>query len=331
MSCGLNMHSVILSIAAALLSAASLMDLGVAQVNTVIVVALAMGVIAIGLPHGALDYHFGRRLFGWLPGGGSSAVFFIAYLALMGLVVLGWYLFPVITVLGFFALAAWHFGEEEEEHHGSSNRNWLSFLAMVARGGMVIWIPVAFQTESVRQLLLTITPVASEPIVDQIIGMVLLATLPLAALTIVDLITHRPARSRDDRPATSGGHAGSQIWLHSLRVVSFAAMFATVHPLISFGVYFCGWHSIRGLVHLQQEFGGSWKRFVLNLAPMSLLAALLFGLGFAIFQSRQEVSPAVLRTVFIGLSAVAVPHLCLHLLLEWFPMDEQPEPTGTTS
>ena len=196
---------------------------------------------------------------------------------------------------------------------------------------MVIWIPVAFQTESVRQLLLTITPVASEPIVDQIIGIVLLATLPLAALTVADLFAYRPTRSSEDRPAPAGGVVGSQVWLHSLRVLSFAAMFATVHPLISFGVYFCGWHSIRGMVHLQQEFGGSWKRFVLNLAPMSLLAALLFGLGFAFFQSRQEVSPAVLRTVFFGLSAVAVPHLCLHLLLEWFPTNEQAEPTGTTS
>lgn len=54
---------------------------------------------------------------------------------------------------------------------------------------------------------------------------------------------------------------------------------------------------------------------------MSVAALVLFGIGF-LFVFDQNFSQAILQTVFVGLSAVAIPHLLLHVVTDSVRLNE---------
>src|SRR6056297_2696862 len=89
-------------------------------------------------------------------------------------------------------------------------------------------------------------------------------------------------------------------------------MFAVADPLLTFLVYFFGWHSVRGLARLKQQTKTSWLELVRQLAPLTLATLTIGFAGWSLLIMNQQPSDAMLRTLFIGLSAIAVPHLILH-------------------
>jgi Brp/Blh family beta-carotene 15,15'-monooxygenase len=95
---------------------------------------------------------------------------------------------------------------------------------------------------------------------------------------------------------------------------------ATMPVLISFALYFCGWHSVRGLIRLKAESGMNWGGFLFLISPLSVGAiALICAIYFfviPIFAGQAAFAgidfESLLRMTFIGLSSIAVPHLLLH-------------------
>jgi Brp/Blh family beta-carotene 15,15'-monooxygenase len=274
---------------------------------------LAVGVLLIGLPHGGLDQKIGLRLLEEFPPVVGLTIFLASYLTLAAIVVAGWIIAPLLTVLAFFSLAAWHFGLEEESRNQFSL---LQRLSVFARGGMVIWIPAYFQGPAVTSLLTLILPSGDSSIAGQVVSVISICSPVLFALLAFDIVSAGGLSQR----AVAGL---SQKQLHRFRVVAFAILFASADPLISFGVYFCGWHSVCGLAHLRDQFQYSNRELALNLMPISLLAIAIFGVGFAVSSSVNLLAPALVQTVFIGLSAVAVPHLLLHIITDSIGMNVQ--------
>lgn len=292
------LHSILLSTIAVVISVTILG--GITLSSSFVVGLLFFGVVLVGLPHGGLDHRVGVSLLNPLNVGrtfresfiGRLASFMITYLCVAALVVTGWYAVPTVTVLGFFALAAWHFGLEEEPN--STEPSWRQQFGIAARGGMVIWCTAYFRTGEVGELLQTILPTDAASGVW--IAQSLHAIAPaLALLLVFDLLRRRSV-------------------LEAVRVASFACMFAVCPVLLSFTIYFCGWHSIKGLAHLRRDFDGSGPQFARALLPMSLLAAALFAGGAYFYQSELSLADSAIRATFIGLSAVAVPHLLLHVV-----------------
>jgi Brp/Blh family beta-carotene 15,15'-monooxygenase len=95
-------------------------------------------------------------------------------------------------------------------------------------------------------------------------------------------------------------------------VASLVVLFAVTSPLVSFPVYFCGWHSARGLERLRRELGESWPELVRSLAPLTVGAIALVGLVAWLVLGGAGWNGTLIRATFVGLSAVAVPHLLLH-------------------
>jgi Brp/Blh family beta-carotene 15,15'-monooxygenase len=95
-------------------------------------------------------------------------------------------------------------------------------------------------------------------------------------------------------------------------VASLGVLFAVTSPLVSFPVYFCGWHSARGLERLRRELGESWPELVRSLAPLTVGAIALIGLAAWLVLGGGGWNGTLIRATFVGLSAVAVPHLLLH-------------------
>jgi Brp/Blh family beta-carotene 15,15'-monooxygenase len=95
-------------------------------------------------------------------------------------------------------------------------------------------------------------------------------------------------------------------------VASLVVLFAVASPLVSFPVYFCAWHSARGLRRLRVELGESWPELVRSLAPLTVGAIALVGLAAWLVLGGAGWDETLIRATFVGLSAVAMPHLLLH-------------------
>jgi len=101
-------------------------------------------------------------------------------------------------------------------------------------------------------------------------------------------------------------------WLVRLATI-LAACFTPI--LVSFTAYFCIWHSLLGLRRLRREESLRLGPFLACVAPMSMLAVVsvvgtTWWLGGLSLQTLGIHSG--LRMTFIGLAAIAVPHILLH-------------------
>lgn len=297
------MHSITVSLTACVLATFELLGFGFPAGFAAGMLALAVAVI--GIPHGAADHLKGRELLSPVFGGSWGAVFATTYLAIGGVVLVGWYAAPVATALGFFAISAWHFGWEDRDSTGPGQ--W-SALRAIACGGLVIWVPCTFQSARVQSLLVTIsdslTPVQAATIVGIVTGL----APCFGCLVILD-----SKFELQSLRAQAAWRAPQLLGTATWRYLTFGWLFAVADPLLSFGVYFCGWHSIRGLRSLQRELGVTRWKLVRLLAPLTGLTLLLISAGWMVGSSGLGVSQHTIRILFLGLSAIAVPHLLLEL------------------
>ena len=265
---------------------------------------LAVFVALIGLPHGAADHRFARpRLepvlgMTWLP------VFLAGYLAVAVLVACGWFVAPATTVVGFFLASAWHFGQEEPRF--PFRPRGLRPVFRFARGGLVIWTPLVFHARDVAAILGLAAPGGSGPAIQHAVSLLTICAwimLPLAAAawTLQGLAASRRT-----------GRRRRVLLADNTLVASLVVLFAVVSPLVSFPVYFCGWHSARGLERLRRELGESWSELARSLAPLTVGAIALVGLAAWFVLGGAGLNGTLIRATFVGLSAVAVPHLLLH-------------------
>ena len=265
---------------------------------------LAVLVAVVGLPHGAADHRYARPRLEPLLGVAWLPVFLVGYLAVAALVVCGWFVAPAATIVAFFLASAWHFGQEEPRLPVGPRG--LRPVFRFARGGLAIWTPLVFHARDVAAILGLATPGGSGPAIQHATSLLTVCSwtmLPLAALgwTLQGL-------------AASGctGRRRRVLLADNALVASLVVLFAVTSPLVSFPVYFCGWHSARGLERLRRELGETWPELARSLAPMTLGAIAMVGLAAWLVLGGAGWDGTLIRATFVGLSAVAVPHLLLH-------------------
>ncbi len=313
------MHSTLISALALTLVFAT--AIGLDSSRSVEVFTLAILVALIGVPHGALDHRVGQRLFRPAFGSFWAAAFFSVYLAIAVLVVIGWYVVPATTILTFFLVSAWHFGLEERDVDREVDREvngevgvevngegWIRHLLAIASGGMIIWMPALCRGDEVAELLTLITPSDQDSMIAFCVSTVATSAVIFTPLWVFDCIQKDLQHGRPER-----GWVGRVCASKCLRMLSFALLCYVANPLVSFMVYFCGWHSIRGLHQLAQALGESIFATYRKLLPLTVAALGLVTAVAYIWSSTAAIESSAVRTVFIGLSAMAVPHLCLHV------------------
>ncbi len=293
--------------------------------NALVVTALVALVAGLGLPHGAADHRFARSKLEPVLGPAWLPAFLAGYVLAGSAVVCGWFYSPAETLIVFFLASAWHFGQEEPRL--CYGPRWLQQLFMFARGGLPIWIPLLFQREEVIRTLAAIAPHGLGSRGD--VALSILSALSLGMLVVVSACWMLQIATA----TRSSGRKQRVLALDSMLIASFAMLFAVSSPLISFLVYFCGWHSARGLARLRRELGESWLQLAGSLAPMTVTAVGLIAVLWWMVLGAQLESGSLIRTTFVGLSAVAMPHLILHSIWPFLSRSEprstpQPQPLG---
>ncbi|MFZ4637810.1 MAG: Brp/Blh family beta-carotene 15,15'-dioxygenase [Pirellulales bacterium] len=265
---------------------------------------LAVLVAMVGLPHGAADHRFARSRLEPVLGMAWMPVFLAGYLAVAVVVVCGWFVAPAVTIAAFFLASAWHFGQEEPRFLIGPRT--LRPVFRFARGGLVIWTPLVFHAREVAAILGVTTPGGSGPAIDWAISL-------LTGCSWIMLVIAAAAWGLQGLAASRRTGRMRQVLLaDNVLVASLVTLFAVASPLVSFPVYFCAWHSARGLKRLRIELGESWPELARSLAPLTAGAIALVGLAAWFVLGGAGWNGMLIRATFIGLSAVAMPHLLLH-------------------
>ncbi len=259
--------------------------------------ALAIGAVSIAMWHGAYDHVQARQVLAptlgrrWLP------AFLIGYAALAGAVLLGWWWFPLSSLVLFFSYSAWHFGTEPDEDTPGPAGGLVAFLLgavpIVAacrwHGSEVVPILAAMVSHKADAL------ANAQGLVD-VLSFLCWPVLLAAALGVL-------AGALGQQRATLLCGLALQILL-----------FRVCNPLTAFAAFFCCWHAPEHLLATSTG-SGSLKTALRRNLRAGLLPWLvsLFLLGAAFAWGRHE-WVAYQSELFVILSALTVPHMMLNEL-----------------
>ena len=245
-------------------------------------IVVAVLIVVLGVPHGALDTIFARQLYGirtlsgWLQ-------FSLLYLLLAALVVGLWLWQPGLFLLGFLAISAAHFSGDPLQG--------VPWPARLFYGGSVILLPTIGHAQEIGRLFgLLVGDATASPIVPWLrwLAWPWLVGLALASLW----------QTRHD------------FWT-ALEMAAAGILAIVAPPLVSFVVFFCGMHSARHILRTMNFSGRSSWRYVAGAALLPM-AGVLAGSTLAwVFLRDTALDARVVQVVFVGLAALTVPHMVL--------------------
>lgn len=249
--------------------------------RTELIVAAVM-ILLLGVPHGALDMIFARRLhhirtpLGWVWFG-------LAYGALAAAVFAVWSVTPVAFLIGFLVISALHFSGDPAQGTMAVSR--------VVYGGAIIVLPTLLHSEEVARLFAMLAG-------------------PDAAALLMPWLTRAAWPWLGALIVCSAIEAGRS-WQTSLELLAVGALMTLASPLFGFAAFFCGMHSARHILRTV-AYGRPMKPWMVlasGLIPMGIvLAGSVLGWNFLGSMSFDE---RLVQLVFVGLAALTVPHMAL--------------------
>lgn len=244
-----------------------------------------LGTILVGTPHGGLDHRPARQLWEARWGRWWLAPFGALYALLSGATLLLWRRRPDLALGSFLLLSSAHFGAQDARGRGA-----LRLFDAAVRGAVPILLPAHGHGPEMAR------------------AFALLAGKRGPALV---------RRLRAPGSALWAGAAGALFALGDARgraeLIAQTALFARVPPLLSFTFYFAGVHAPRAMRGARRP-GETIMDLIRASLPLTLGAVAVAALAHARAPRPARGGDALIRTVFIGLSALTVPHMALAAL-----------------
>jgi beta-carotene 15,15'-dioxygenase len=245
-------------------------------------IVIAVMIIALGVPHGALDTIFARQLYN-VKSTGAWIGFATLYLLLAAATVALWMLFPVLFLMGFFLISIAHFSGDPAQGTNLATR--------VLYGGAMIVLPSLIHASELSRLLGFLVGL---DVAGQIVRSIEVMAWPwLIGLVIAALWQIRIN------------------WLTALELLSVSALAVLLQPLLAFAVFFCGMHSARHILRTFEYAGRAspWLMLLASVVPM----VAVFGLSTIawLLMSDTAFDTRIIQLVFVGLAALTVPHMVL--------------------
>ena len=258
-----------------------------------------VAVMVIGLPHGAFDgaialcLGFGRRR-------GRMTGFLIMYLLLAGLSALIWSVSPVFALAAFLGLTVVHFGSGDIQHlplvwEGLRGRV-LNACQIFVHGGVVTILLPVFHEQEVARLFTVLAGPNAVLLMD---GLRPALIIWLLAASVYGL----------------AGLTGRRYGPAALELAGLAVAVWILPPLAGFALYFC-------VVHSRRHFASIWTAMHMYVSRRAIivsgavLTAVSWAMGAGLYASQTlsggfSADEAFIRTVFILLAALTVPHMLL--------------------
>lgn len=247
----------------------------------------AVAIVLAGIPHGTLDVEIAAAHFGQKGITGKIRIIG-GYLLCAAAMVLLWILLPELALISFLIISIVHF-----------SRDWRGgvdpFLAMMV-GWALVALPALASPDDVAMIFAALTGSNNGAVIAALLGA---ASVPAA---LGSLVFAYWAFRHDDKQS-------------ALEVLACIVAALFLPPLVAFAIFFCGLHSPRHMADALRETG--------DLSPLKKTAiicavfALSLGLGVVMFLYQGDV-PAdmgIIRTAFILISTLTVPHFILEHIL----------------
>lgn len=254
--------------------------------------------ILFGVPHGALDLYIDQHL---QKTDSKQNVFLLKYLANIVLYATIWYFFPVLALIIFIAITAFHFGEID--WMGKTN-TFIQKSVYTLLG--FAWI-LFLLTKNVNFALDIFLTMGRSAIKKYFLIELANRIYPYTLLTIglIHLMLFIFKKYFFQKEVN---------FYYSLLQTMLLICFVLFMPLwISFTFYFGFWHSllsfdkIRISFNIPNSFNG-WKGLLFKAAPFSIMA--WFGFAYITFLTlNSKDSSGIFTLLFISLSVLALPHL----------------------
>jgi Brp/Blh family beta-carotene 15,15'-monooxygenase len=245
-------------------------------------IVLAILIIVLGVPHGALDTIFVRQLYkvntakGWMG-------FVVIYLMLAILVVTLWFFAPILFLAGFLAISIVHFSGDLPQD--------TSIILRIAYGGAIIVLPTLLHVEEVIQLFSFLVDNEAAKTIANILHL-------LAWPWIAMLVLFGSDQIRKNKTA-------------SVEVASVGLLAVVAPPLVAFTVYFCCMHSSRHIMRTYHYLDKSSAKNMVVAAVGPMAAVTILTLIASVVFRDMPLDARITQIVFIGLAALTVPHMAL--------------------
>jgi len=247
----------------------------------------SIAIVIAGIPHGTLDVEIAAAHFGH-KGIAIKAKIIAAYIGCAASMVLLWIILPELALVAFLIISIVHF-----------SRDWRGgvdpFLAMMV-GWALVALPALASPDDVAMIFTVLTGSPNGSVIAGLLGA---ASVPATLGSLV--FAYWASRKRDPRSA--------------MEVLACIAAALFLPPLIAFAVFFCGLHSPRHMRDALQETGAlSYTKKALIIAVVSALS-LGFGVALFLFQGNLSPDAGIIRSAFILISTLTVPHFILENIL----------------
>lgn len=251
-----------------------------------LIAVLALAVIFLGLPHGALDFAVAKSM-NFIPSMLLAIRFIAFYIAIAALSITFWVYMPEIALVIFLIISVFHFSADW--------RASMPFFSRLGLASSLICGPSVFYSLTVTDLFtaLLLTTESANWVVQGMRVTFYIGTM-LFLYYVIRLLNSK------NRPA---------MW-QSIEWIVLIVSSLILSPLVHFGLYFCLLHSPKHLQDVCVRLGVSTKRAVIISFPFVIITIFLGAGMYELFGSN-EVSTDLLRWIFIGLFGLTVSHMML--------------------
>jgi lycopene beta-cyclase len=245
---------------------------------------LIVGLLAVGLPHGAVDHLLVQS------NKFNLVRFVVQYVCIIAAYFAMWQWFPVFSLLLFIAYSAYHFGESEMVEMAVSLDSVIQKMYAFIIGLSVLLFIIFSHLETSILVLNSIHGVSN-------------------FLERVDLYSYKNV------VLAVSYFSIIPIWWMSKRTCVYLMLILVLGmqmPLmLAFGLYFVGSHSINAWGHIATKLKTPTKKLYLQSLPFNMGAIFIFAIFLYLQSSNASLIQSYAATFFVFLACVSLPHIIL--------------------
>lgn len=260
-----------------------------------------IAVVTIGLMHGATDHilyvsseeaQFNTKI---------PKAFIIKYLFILGAMGLIWLILPTFALLSFLIISAYHFGQTQLQYIPITESSWLKKLLYTSWGLLILALVVLLNLTESKSLISSAIPSLELGFLNTDTSKSILMILLIGTTILFTLLRRK---------------LNWKAVLFELFEVLIIAFFAhQCNLLVSFGLFFGLWHSLRASqvqidkVSLKQQF--SAKLFIKESLPFTIISIL--GISLMLLATFYVESGIRIEMLFlVAISMLTLPHMFIY-------------------
>ncbi len=260
---------------------------------------LALIILLIGMPHGALDHVIDGKLGNWNPFSFNKR-FYGWYLSIMAGYSLLWIFFPFFSFMFFLLITLYHFGQADAERFNFSG--WRKWVIHLTRGITVVGLIVYGDLVYASSVIEAVTDISVQDLSELILSSDLIMWALAGVYPVSFILINLHPESRTDN--------FSIFFLDALIV---PLLFIYADLVWAFSIYFGLWHSYNHVLVMLNFLKTETKNYSFGwFYRQSFVFSLLSYIGLLIVYNSLDAfgsEELLVSLLFVVISILTLPHM----------------------